>query len=589
MGSLLQHDCRAWGLRRLVTGNPQEVSKAANQTFSDLPESHRVAALSDLIPLLVGCQDPATGTPLLSARYHLFLRALRVLSYRLRRKEEVVLDRRSERDTSHFEVALCRECGQHYLVGKIDNGKLGEAIRDPGLDEFEATFFRPLIGGPLRDEDDDGNETETYKLCAECAAICRSSGELPCGHNAVLIVEKEERAGEREDQVLRCGVCGYRAPDPVREVIHGTDGPHAVIATTLHQELPPERRKVLAFADGRQEAAFFAWYLGDSYKSIRARNLLLKVLQRQSVHSSAGSSFRDVAIRLRDTFRRKNVFPATWSDLDLAREAWLTLYREFLTDEPRISLEGVALMRWEVKWPDWFQTPTALTAAPWSLTDQEARNAVFLLLDSMRANRAVELHADNSVSLSWTDLLLQATQSRVSDRQKARAQDSAETKWAGKTGRRARFFEKLCRRINPRATENEPMDAALRVLGAVWESLAQCDRAAPTEEERLLVRVDDARRLNPDWWRLRFVEPEEQIYRCGTCNRIATVPVRDVCARHGCPGSLSAVKRSDLGPNHYRSLYEAELPGSLRSRGTYRSARQRKGAGISAGVSRGQD
>ena len=45
----------------------------------------------------------------------------------------------------------------------------------------------------------------------------------------------------------------------VREIIHGTDGPHAVIATTLFRNLPERRRKILAFADGRQEAAFFAW------------------------------------------------------------------------------------------------------------------------------------------------------------------------------------------------------------------------------------------------------------------------------------------------------------------------------------------
>ena len=59
----------------------------------------------------------------------------------------------------------------------------------------------------------------------------------------------------------------------VREIIHGTDGPHAVIATTLFRNLPERRRKILAFADGRQEAAFFAWYLENTYRAILIRNL----------------------------------------------------------------------------------------------------------------------------------------------------------------------------------------------------------------------------------------------------------------------------------------------------------------------------
>ncbi len=466
-------------------------------------------------------------------------------------------------DGALFEVGLCRECGQCYLVGKLDNGTLVEAVRDPGATEFGATFFLPLEDQAVDDEDADHYDTETYRLCVRCAEICRSADQLRCGHNADLLLQKQSAAEEREDQVPRCAVCGYQARDPVREVVHGTDGPHAVIATTLFQELPEGRKKVLAFADGRQEAAFFAWYLEDSYKNILTRNLLLKVVQEQAAPLSEGSSLRDLAAGFRDAFRQKSIFPPATSDLQLRREAWLALYREFLTDEPRISLEGVGLLRWEAKWPDWFQTPSALRAAPWLLSEREARGLVFVLIDSMRADRAVELRTESNIPLSWSDLLLQATQMRVSPAEKGRLRP-AERKWAGTTGKRARFLARLHRQISPRASDQEAIDAAVRVLRDIWDSLRRCDEHAPTATDRLLIPVDDSRRLNPDWWRLQFVGEDERVFRCETCGRLTTVSVRDLCPRHRCPGSLTAIRRGNLERNHYRLLYSADLPGAMR-------------------------
>jgi hypothetical protein len=69
---------------------------------------------------------------------------------------------------------------------------------------------------------------------------------------------KQELTKDQDDQIPHCMVCGYRGQDPVREVIHGGDGPHAMLATALFQWLrqqrPSESPKILAFADSRQEA-----------------------------------------------------------------------------------------------------------------------------------------------------------------------------------------------------------------------------------------------------------------------------------------------------------------------------------------------
>jgi superfamily II DNA/RNA helicase len=562
VGRLLQRDRRTNRLRHLVTGNPTEVQSIADYVFADLPETERVNALSELVTVLLRAKDPASGAPLLSARYHLFLRSLEGAFLTFWPNEQVLLDRRKAVDTELFEVGLCRECGQHYLVGKVVNNRLTEAVRDPGRADFGATFFLPLKDLSEDDDKINNNTKEKYRLCVQCGEIRDVNEQLHCNHNTNLTLQKQAEAEEREDQIPRCAVCGYQAPDPVREVVHGTDGPHAVIVTTLCQELPQTRKKVLAFADGRQEAAFFAWYLEKSYKDIRDRNLVLKAVQRQAADTPEGSSIQDLATGLSELFRERNVFGAATSDLQVRREAWLASYREFLTDEPRISLEGVGLGSWYLRWPDWFEIPEILRTTPWSLSEQEIRDVILILLDSMRTSRAVELRAGNHITLNWSDLGLQARQQRFSIG--APGKQIGLSSWDGKRTRRACFMAKLLMRLEANLKKEEGDDSAVRAVRAVWEAFQKCDERAPTTGDRLLMPVADARRLNPDWWRFRFLARQDLIYRCDTCGRIQVVNVRGLCPRHRCPGSLKEIRRQELDLNHYRLLYEAELPGSLR-------------------------
>ena len=85
------------------------------------------------------------------------------------------------------------------------------------------------------------------------------------------------------------------------------NGPSTVIATALHELLPPEKRKVLAFADSRQEAAFFAWYVQDSYEKLRDRNLLLRAINAAKVDEE-GLSIEDLKNRLLIQWDQANLF-----------------------------------------------------------------------------------------------------------------------------------------------------------------------------------------------------------------------------------------------------------------------------------------
>ncbi|MBU1932038.1 DEAD/DEAH box helicase, partial [Patescibacteria group bacterium] len=450
ISELLQRDRRATNLRQLITSNPTEAAEIAAQIFADLQDNERLPALSELVELLLKVKDFVSNAPLLSARYHLFLRSIEGAFVSYWPQKKVLLDRRTQDSQGiAFEVALCRECGQHYFVGPKDfkEGKLVEAIRDPSHVGFGATFFRPIEGTVEEDDEDDGkatNSKQVFQLCVRCGEMGKSKPK--CGHSSLIHVVRGEspKDEDRADQMAKCGACGYNAAgrDPVREVVHGSDGPHAVIATALYQTLPIGRKKVLAFADGRQEAAFFAWYLEDSYKDILSRNLILKITKSFTQYPTEGISLSTIADRAFKQYQKAFKQKESDDEPTIRKNIWRALYREFLTDEQRLSLEGVGLVRWSINWPNWFKIPGILKSSPWSLTEQEAYDVVFILLNSMRTDMAAELQTENGVSLNWSDLGLQTSQRCISSVENGRLR-FGERKWAGVTGKRIKFLIKL--------------------------------------------------------------------------------------------------------------------------------------------------
>lgn len=547
-------DQRAAQLCELITGNPLPVQQVADQVFADMPAEHRSRELTNLVERLTQTKDSLTNPPVLSARFHLFLRSLEGAYIQFSPQKRILLEKNDgDPSAAIFEIALCRECGQHYIVAPkgFKRGKLTEAIRDPSHEDFGATFLRPIENtDDASEEDEDAKPVaiDTYQLCVQCGEMAKDKPR--CGHSNLIRVVKEDSNDDenKADQIKRCGVCGYNAAghDPVREIVHGTDGPHSVIATTLYQNL--DSKKVLAFADGRQEAAFFAWYLDKSYHDILNRNLFLRIARSFQEFPASGIALATIADRALSNFRES--FKGSESDDEptIRKNIWRALYREFLSEEQRISLEGVGLIRWSIEFPKWFTVPDILLQPPWSLTEVEARDLIALLLNTMRTDYAVELKCKGDVTLNWQDLDLGRTQTRF--RIGSRAKQKDVESWNSTRTRRAKLLEKLARGQG----DNSRIDQALR---EIWRALTL------DEIPLFLERIDDARRLNPNWWRLRLIAEQETIFECRVCGQIQTSSVQGICARRGCPGKLQEKTRRDLELDHYRALYEDDLPSTL--------------------------
>ena len=270
------------------------------------------------------------------------------------------------------------------------NGKLREADRDPSHPEFGVDYYVPT---------DSGDEF----LCRRCGAL--SKPDCGCAASSRIRVKKCKSHHQRPDQLKQCETCGYQRSgigDPVQEIVHGSDGPNTVIATALHELLPDDRRKILAFADSRQEAAFFAWYAENSYKKLRDRNLILRAIRSEQV-AEEGLSIDDLRNRLLALWEKASLFSEADTREQKTRQVLTSILHEAVTDEKRLSLSGVGLVKWFVALPRGLRLPDTMRREPWNFTEDQERSLVGYLLDEMRPRRAVNI-PEGAETPNWNDV-----------------------------------------------------------------------------------------------------------------------------------------------------------------------------------------
>ena len=559
VGRLLAKDPRTESLREYMATGPREVTDVADRVFPEVAPAARIDALSAFANILNRAEQPNSNGPFLSVRYHLFMRALEGAFIRYVPEAEITLTPQNNKQAGglSFELALCRECGQHYLVGRKVNGFFAEAVRDPSRDDFGVSFFRPVSN-----DQEEGEAAPTHRnmsnLCVHCGTLW-PVGTLPrCDHATHLLVEEQPPADQQADQLQQCATCGYRGQDPVREVIHGGDGPHAVVATGLFELIEQAPKKILAFADSRQEAAYFAWYLDDTYQSVLRRKVLYRSLLASWDREAEPLSLADLADGYRRRCAIENLVDEAATVGEQRRRAWVDVYREFLTEETRLSLAGVGLVQWMLRWPSSFEPPEILFKEPWLLERDDALRLCFLLLDQFRRDRAVELDTRDEVDLDWPSLDLFGLQRIV--RLGPPGGQKHVVSWNGRQGWRVQFLAKILGQMG--YERDRAIDVAETTLRSIWDHLARFSDTQSANGQ-LLKRVNNGRRLNPIWWRAIPIAEDRQIYRCDTCNRIEATAFQHICTRRSCSGRLVPVKGSILTDHHYRTLYQGDLRGRL--------------------------
>lgn len=490
-------------------------------------------------------------------RHHVFVRALEG-AFLLHEddRDRVVLNRVSGdaeqgSGAQPLEIALCRECGQHYYVGRMVGGRLVEAVRDRSRNDFGVDYYIPREDG-------------TSSLCRRCGALGRDASACRCG--SAIRVQRCDNRPKYPDQLKECARCGYTRGgigDPVQEIVHGADGPNAVLVTAVHGLLPSNARKILAFADSRQDAAFFAWYAEESYATVRDRNLILRALRmarNRRAQDRESLSVEDLGHRLLRVRQECGVDTSSVTAETALRRAYTSLLAEASTEDTRLSLSGVGVAKWHVQLPPGMAPPPEMLSPPWSFRPSEAQELLEHLLDLFRQNRAIALPVAPEFP-GWKDVSRRPQQAFVRNTPARLGRN--QRKWGGPQAAVVQHF--LPRFLGDTgAVVGDRKAAAEALMKAVWTGLMDHHDQA-SEQDRLLERAGKtgAFRLKTEWLRVRSVDASE-LWGCRVCARVATRNIRGVCPRNRCSGTLVPANPERLGRNHYRSLYELpDLPARL--------------------------
>ncbi|HCU96690.1 MAG TPA: DEAD/DEAH box helicase [Actinobacteria bacterium] len=568
---LLAHEQTMTRLRILLARSPRPFTDLAAEVFTDADGPRAEAALAALVSVGAKIRD-GTGSPVLSARHHLFARATEGAFTCLTPGSPHVSLARYEicPDCSGavFEFGCCKRCGAVHLAGSVERGPGGERFTSRAMRPDRRTWLLLDALAETADEDDEILEraaTATAKdamLCGRCGAlhtVTAATGVAPCGCSAAGL-RPVRRLAAKSGTPSGCLACGARGTGMVRLLESGNEAAAAVLATALYQALPPDEelagrpgggRKLLTFSDSRQAAAFFAPYLESSHAHVQQRRLIMDGLARATAHD-ADATVDDLIEETAAAAGRAGVFSRRESRQGRRREAARWVLRELVALDQRQSLEGLGLLRVGLGADPSWRPPGPLLDL--GLSAQECVLLLTELLRTVRLQGALTMPEE----VDPADEMFDPRRGPIYVRG-----DGAEA--------RLRVLSWL-----PTRGVNKRLDYLRRLLAAVGEPgsrvdardvLAGCWRALCAAEDgwlhaAALPRLGQVHQVDHTW--LTLSPGGSDLWRCSLCRRVTTAALRGVCPTLGCTGELVAGRADDDG--HYRALYRQTAPVPLVAR-----------------------
>jgi superfamily II DNA/RNA helicase len=312
-------------------------------------------------------------------------------------------------------AALCRTCGQDFLkvVLPADAGAPTEGTGDFFSTESTAFLTPRLHDLPESEEEEDeeaekapaeksrqrtptGKRSARVRLCAGCGRVFEGSPPrevCPACNRATaeLLLFR--------GKLSKCPTCGdvYTRGDIVTPLRTGTASTVSVLATHHLDDLPRDDRKLLVFADNRQDAAHQAGYSADRHRSIALRHSILAEVIAAGVSGDGPLALPDLPQRLLDRFRKIGLIQGG-KLTEAERKRWLDALTLQATNEltrytrQRTSLEMLGLVGVDYEFLEDLAADSRFHSLMTRYGIDEAdlpRNFVRALLDVFRRNRAV--------------------------------------------------------------------------------------------------------------------------------------------------------------------------------------------------------
>ncbi|MCB2211767.1 DEAD/DEAH box helicase [bacterium] len=312
----LQHNEVAFRILHYLK-NPREFHSVTHQLGGKF---ERPFTQEELVAYLaLGAAATKEGRHVFRPVVHSFVRGIpgAVVSFPDGNEPELFLSSEDEIDERGGEdvmwrlpIHTCTTCGQHYLVTHLkDYSFVGDEPDGGHLDDDGNTYWEPLeqsndgkrailVDTILSQEPDDDLEDETrlfpLHFCRFCGAAHKEEGKrcAACGQEDELVklfaVSTSKKSRGHLHRCVSCTAMGsdmgsrYREPArPVRAV--NVSDVHILAQDMIHHA---ERKRLLLFADNRQDAAFQAGWMKDHARRFRLRQLMSEALQEEDLSVS---------------------------------------------------------------------------------------------------------------------------------------------------------------------------------------------------------------------------------------------------------------------------------------------------------------
>jgi superfamily II DNA/RNA helicase len=566
---LLSRDMRVAELKRLLEDDGatklEECVKKLLKVFD--PSAEDKQSVVSLVNLAVWAHDNKSGLPLLPARYHLFVRAPEGMFVALypTNNSRLFLERRelTEEGYAVFDLATCRRCGQEYLIGDIVGGKLKHPFSE--LETRRKNRYFLLWTGEKDFEEDEDEEVavpeavsmkgKTLNLCIRCGSVYEDADKCGCSDDTNTIRTIIEVV-PKGDTLNVCSRCGLRSVNIVREFVFQQDAPTAVLATALFENLEKKNqkeKKILAFSDSRQDAAFFASYLDYTYSRLLYRRLIVEVLNKnRHITDYRLQTLCDDFVRVADEHK---LFDESLDERQKKKEAWGWIIQEFCALDRRICLEGVGLLSFRIIPPDGWNPPEELLTDPWNLTREECLHLYQVLFDTLRYNKAITFPPD---APDPSDEIFARFNRNKKYWFRSEGSDSKNGIYAFIPARqsvRLDFITKLGEQVTG---EKPSIQKCKELLGIIWNDV-RANWVGKQVFQYSDNRLGAISQLDYRYWQIVEEGSKQPFFICSTCGFVGWTNIRGICPTFGCNGRLepshSSAWQTYLQRNHYRHVY----------------------------------
>ena len=561
-------------LKAALAAGPVEVAELEAKLW---PEDPRSAEKLEALVALGSRVLDQVGNPVLSARYHMFVRATEGAFVSFADDGPRIFLGRHEVDPETgravFEFGTCQRCGAVHLAGDVEHRDGREYFLPSTKDDASVKWLviANTSGGTVVDEDDatlapDGGSVDpTLRvLCSGCGFLA-DAGQTTCQAarcpGGRMLSVREHRAAARV--MSRCTECGALARQVIRRLRTDRNAAPAVITTALYQQLPTadddtvmevgSGRKLLMFSDSRQAAAFAAPYLNRTYGRLLERRYLTQALQDPK-YAGENLSPEDLAIIARRKADTAGHFPAGLGRVKKEKEVNEWVVGELISMDVRQSLEGLCLMRVALQRSEGVRLPRAFSSL--GLSDDEAWGLLNELVKSARSQGAMNVLDEVDIQSER----FEPRNARIRMRSRGSDRDKRVISWlpsgSAATNKRITLLEKVLAKL----TSPPPAET---VLEGCWNFLVH-DGFFVLEADRILGDVYQIEHsklsiLNGD---------DSEWYQCDTCRHVTAFTVRSVCPNSSCAGALQPFEKPPLevDTNHYRVIYHTMETAPLSSR-----------------------